>query len=51
MIRVNFSSVKFLANQKTGCWIDKAEYTATQVACRWAGAVIKMVKKAFGQEQ
>ena len=30
---------------------NKAGYTATEVACGWAGAVIKMVNEAFGQEQ
>ena len=30
--------------------LSKAKYTATLVACKWAGAVMK-VTKAFGQEQ
>ena len=30
---------------------NKAGYTATEVACEWAGAVIEIVYKAFGQEQ
>ena len=29
---------------------NKAEYTATLVACGWAGAVLEKVTKAFGQE-
>ena len=29
---------------------NKAGYTATPVACRWAGAIIE-VSEAFGQEQ
>ena len=29
--------------------VNKAEYTATPVACGWAGAVIELTK-AFGQE-
>ena len=37
--------------QKCGFPHNKAGYTATEVACGWAGAVIKMVNKAFGQEQ
>ena len=31
--------------------INKAGYTATQVACGWAGAVLEKVTRAFGQEQ
>ena len=31
--------------------INKAGYTATLVACGWAGAVIEKVTGAFGQEQ
>ena len=30
---------------------NKAGYTATLVACGWAGAVLEMVTWAFGQEQ
>ena len=30
---------------------NKAGYTATLVACRWAGAVMEKVTEAFGQEQ
>ena len=30
---------------------NKAVYTATEVACGWAGAVIKKVNQAFGQKQ
>ena len=30
---------------------NKAGYTATLVACGWAGAVIDKVTEAFGQEQ
>ena len=30
---------------------NKAGYTATPVACRWAGAVLEKVTRAFGQEQ
>ena len=29
---------------------NKAGYTATPVACRWAGAVLEKVTRAFGQE-
>ena len=29
---------------------NKAGYTATLVACRWAGAVLEKVTRAFGQE-
>ena len=35
---------------KTGGERNKAVYMATEVACGWAGAVIKMVK-ALEQEQ
>ena len=31
--------------------INKAGYTATLVACGWAGAVIEKVTGAFGQDQ
>ena len=31
--------------------VNKARYTATLVACGWAGAVIEKVTGAFGQEQ
>ena len=37
------SLLKFLKN--------KAEYTATLVACGWAGAVLERVTRASGQEQ
>ena len=30
---------------------NKAVYTATEVACGWAGAVIKKAIEAIGQEQ
>ena len=30
---------------------NKAVYTATEVACGWAGAVIKKVIQVIGQEQ
>ena len=30
---------------------NKAGYTATPVACGWAGAVMEKVNRAFGQEQ
>ena len=30
---------------------NKAEYTATPVACGWAGAVIEKITRAFGQAQ
>ena len=30
---------------------NKAVYTATEVACGWAGAVIKKAIQAIGQEQ
>ena len=30
---------------------NKAGYTATPVACGWAGAVLEKVTRAFGQEQ
>ena len=30
--------------------MNKAKYTATPVACGWAGAIIK-VTRSFGQEQ
>ena len=29
---------------------NKAGYTATQIACGWAGAVTEKVTEAFGQE-
>ena len=32
-------------------FINKAEYTATLVACRWADAVMEKVTGAFEQEQ
>ena len=31
--------------------MNKAGYTAAPVACGWAGAVLKKVTRAFGQEQ
>ena len=31
--------------------MNKAGYTATEVACGWAGAVAKMVNNTFRQEQ
>ena len=30
---------------------NKARYTATLVACRWAGAVLEKLSRASGQEQ
>ena len=30
---------------------NKVWYTASQVACGWAGAVMKKANQAFGQEQ
>ena len=30
---------------------NKAKYTASSVACGWAGAVLEKVTRAFGQEQ
>ena len=33
------------------CSINKAVYTATEVACGWAGAVIKKAIQVIGQEQ
>ena len=30
---------------------NKVGYTATPVACGWAGAVLEKVTRAFGQEQ
>ena len=30
---------------------NKAGYMATEVACGWAGAVIKKTNQAFGQER
>ena len=30
---------------------NKAGYTATKVACGWAGAVMKRLTKDIGQEQ
>ena len=30
--------------------IKKAGYTATEVACGWAGAIVELTR-AFGQEQ
>ena len=29
---------------------DKAGYTATLVACKWEGAVLKKVTRAYGQK-
>ena len=40
--------MNILQNKKKG---NKAGYTATLVACGWAGAVIEKVTGAFGQEQ
>ena len=31
-------------------WLNKAGYTATEVACGWAGAIFE-VTRPFGQEQ
>ena len=36
---------------KINMYINKAGYTATPVACGWAGAVIENVTRAFGQER
>ena len=30
--------------------INKDRYTATQVTCGWAGAVLQKVTEAFGEE-
>ena len=37
---------------QTSTWahFNKAEYTATLVACGWAGAVLEKVTRASGQE-
>ena len=37
---------------QTSTWahFNKAEYTATLVACGWAGAVLEKVNRASGQE-
>ena len=36
--------------QILGCTQNKAGYTATPVACGWAGAIFKVIRP-FGQEQ
>ena len=38
------------ASKAVGIVINKAGYTATEVACGWAGAIFE-VTKPFGQEQ
>ena len=42
----NEFAVKWMALYK-----NKAGYTATPVACGWAGAVLEKVPRAFGQER
>ena len=42
----SFVSTELVVRRK-----NKAGYTATLVACGWAGAVIEKVTGAFGQEQ
>ena len=37
-------------NQPTSLKVNKAGYTATLVACGWAGAVLEKVTRASGQE-
>ena len=37
--------------RKVSLNLNKAVYTATEVACGWAGAVIKKAFQAIGQEQ
>ena len=46
--------IYFLREAKSelfGHVFNKAVYTATEVACGWAGAVMKRLTQAFGQEQ
>ena len=44
------TSIKFLEAWILSTVFNKAGYTATPVACGWAGAVIE-VTRLFGQEQ
>ena len=45
-----FSSIHAHIHYKCS-FIKKAGYTATPVACGWAGAVLEEVTRAFGQKQ
>ena len=38
-------------NQRIISKVNKAVYTATELACGWAGAVEKRPSQTFGQEQ
>ena len=49
--KANKEKTKEGVKQKRGAKENKAGYTATPVACRWAGAVLERVTRAFGQEQ
>ena len=42
--------VKYKRNESFGGDSNKARYTATLVACGWAGAVLEKVTRASGQE-
>ena len=45
------STIDIVASKTLKKLLNKAEYTAFLVACRWTGAVIEIVTGAFGQEQ
>ena len=45
-----FKFLKFWANLRLMSLINKAGYTATPVACGWAGAIFE-VTGTFGQER
>ena len=46
-----YGRVKVQKRMRYGKKRNKAGYTATLVACGWAGAMIEKVTGAFGQEQ
>ena len=49
--KANKEKTKEGVKPKRGAKENKAGYTATPVACRWAGAVLEKVTTAFGWEQ
>ena len=44
-------TIDIVASKKLKKLLNKAEYTAFLVACRWAGAVMEIVTGPFGQQQ
>ena len=47
-MQLNYSKGLGMGREKEGG--NKAGYMATQIACGWAGAVLKKVTRASGQE-